>query len=49
MSKEDLADFLGLARATVFPAIKEAEEMGLTSGRVNLSGGLIRGSVSDVA
>ena len=29
MSKEELADFLGLGRATVFRAIKEAEEAGL--------------------
>ena len=29
MSKEDLADFLGLGRATVFRSIKEAEEAGL--------------------
>lgn len=29
MSKEELADFLGLGRATVFRAIKEAEDAGL--------------------
>mmetsp|Transcript_29386 Transcript_29386/g.57349 ORF Transcript_29386/g.57349 Transcript_29386/m.57349 type:complete len:115 (+) Transcript_29386:284-628(+) len=29
MSKEDLAEFLGLGRATVFRSIKEAEDAGL--------------------
>jgi DNA-binding MarR family transcriptional regulator len=35
MSKEDLADFLGIARATVFRAIKEAEELGLIEREPN--------------
>lgn len=35
MSKEGLADFLGIARATVFRAIKEAEEMGLIEREPN--------------